>query len=86
MGARGCRHSAFNRELRARVGPTTARAAKSDSGRWRRLQRRARSTDGYAGAEVGIAQFPYQHGRSLRARPRGGTREDVRRLHVGVRR
>jgi len=85
MRARGQRHSAFNRQLRARVGPTTARAAESDSGRWRRLQRRARSTDGYTGAEVGIAQFTYQHNRSFRARPRGSAREDVRRLDIRVR-
>ena len=79
------RHSALNRQLRARAGPTTARAAESDSGRWRRLQRRARSTDGYAGAEVGIGQFAYQDYGSLRARPRGSAREYVCRLDIRVR-
>lgn len=85
MGARGRRHSAFNRELRARVSPTTARGAESDSGRWRRLQRRARSTNRYAGAEIGIAQFPYQHYRSFRARPRGRAREYIRWLDITMR-
>jgi len=85
MGARGCRHSAFNRKLRARVGAATAGAAESDSGRWRRLQRRARSTDRYASAKFGIGQFTYQHHRSFSACPRGRTREYVRRLNVGVR-
>ena len=85
MRARCQWHSAFNGQLRARAGPTTARAAESNSGRWRRLQRRARRTNGDAGAEVGIAQFTYQDHRSFRARPRGRAREYVYRLDIRVR-
>ena len=85
MGARRQRHSALDSQLRARVGAATASAAESDSGRWRRLQRRARSTDRYARAEFRIGQFTYQHYRSFRTRPRGRTREDVCRLNVRMR-
>jgi hypothetical protein len=86
MGARRQRHSTLDRELCARVGTATAGAAESNSGRWRRLQRRARSTDRYARSKFGIGQFTYQHYRRFSARPRGRTREYVGRLHVGVRR